>query len=198
VVWSPASIWTSMADTADWTRPLGPRKTWFWAFDRTPSDPLDLFVARLPRRADFFVQSWDQPIAWYVVPHTQPETWTSAAFPCRDSMIAAARLERQETYTARFLSWRWRLATEQMIDSHQTIDPVIGLPRFVENDKRMLLACGEEDDVNWNEICDATWKTVPYLTLTPGLGIYAERTGHSLDVERPRWWARTILQFLYL
>jgi hypothetical protein len=39
---------------------------------------------------------------------------------------------------------------------------------------------------------------MPHLTLTPGVGVYMERTGHSLDVERPRYWATHIVQFLHL
>src|SRR4030095_7759792 len=98
----------------------------------------------------------------------------------------------------KFLSWRWRLAAEQLLYSHQTFESETGQRRFMRNDKRMFLSCGYEDDVTGNNICDATRKTALFLSLTPGMARYLNQTGHSLDSERPRYFARKMDEFLGL
>jgi hypothetical protein len=196
VVWSPASIWDSMGEGSDPGVHAGPRRTWFLARDYHIVDPNDPTTA--DRRRTFFVDGWDGHVAGVFIPISQPETWTSTQYPCRDAAIAGARLDRQETYDALFLSWRWRLASEQLLYSHHTTDPLTNLPRFMTNDKRMLLACGHHDNVPYNDICEATRKTARDLTLTPGKAEFLLDTGHSLDNERPRFWALQVNEFLGL
>jgi hypothetical protein len=198
IAWSPASIWESMAEGNDLSKHLAVRKAWFEASDRDPNDPLDLQSSRSDRRRAFFVDGWDKWIAGLIVPMSQPETWTSKAWPCRDSAIAASRLDRHETYDPEFQPWHWRLAAEQLIYSHITHEWSTGEPRYMANDKRMLIACGEEDDVSYNSICDSTWWTAGKMNQTPGRACLLRRTGHSLDGERPRYWAVEIAVFLGL
>jgi hypothetical protein len=174
------------------------RTAWLRADDRDPTDPLDLGPQRTSLRPGFFILSWDAPIQDPFVPMSQPETWTSEDWPCRDSAIKASRLDRHETYDPQFLSWRWRLATEQLIYSHITHDWTTGEPRFMANDKRMLLACGIEDDFTGTSICDSTVWAAIRMNQTPGRMRMLVHTGHALDGERPRFWAREIAAFLGL
>jgi hypothetical protein len=97
--------------------------------------------------------------------------------PCKKSVVAAARLDRHETYDP---------------------DPTTNRPRFMSNLKPMLLACGTEDHVKFNDICPATQRTAPLMTLTPGKALILDKTGHSLDNERKTFWARQIFEFLGL
>ncbi|MCI0537091.1 MAG: hypothetical protein L0Z50_17890 [Verrucomicrobiales bacterium] len=203
IVWSPASIWDSLGEGSDITKHIGPRKAWESANDRGPrdaagqlEDPNDLSPARAGRRQDFF-GSWDKPIVPLLIP-AQSQTWASDYYLCKQSSVAAARLERHETYDARFLAWRWRLGAEQLLYSHQTIDPVTNQPRYMSNHKPMLLACGAEDHVRYNDICGATQRTAPHMTMTPGKALFLDKTGHSLDNERRSYWAQQIVEFLRL
>jgi hypothetical protein len=159
-------------------------------------DPNDLSPARLGLRRDFF-GGWDKPIIPFVIP-AQSETWTSDYYQCKKSSVAAARLDRHETYDPRFLAWHWRLGGEQLLYSHQTIDPAKNQRLYMSNDKLMLLACGVEDNIKYNDICGATQRTAPYMTMTPGKALFLDKTGHSLDNERPGFWAQQIVQFLRL
>ena len=159
-------------------------------------DPNDLSPARLGLRRDFF-GGWDKAIIPFVIP-AQSETWTSDYYQCKKSSVAGARLDRHETYDPRFLAWHWRLGGEQLLYSHQAIDPAKKQRLYMSNDKPMLLACGLEDNVKYNDICGATQRTAPYMTMTPGKALFLDKTGHSLDNERPGFWAHQIVQFLRL
>jgi hypothetical protein len=68
----------------------------------------------------------------------------------------------------------------------------------MSNYKPMLLACGTEDEVRYNNICSATQKTAPHMTMTPGKAFFLEKTGHSLDNERKDSFARLMDEFLGL
>lgn len=190
IVWSPASIWNSLGEGSDVLKHLGPRKGWEGANQANKAPGVG-------DRAEFF-RSWDKPILPVIIPMAQSDTWTSDYYPCKKSSIAAARLDRHETYDARFLAWHWRLGAEQLLYSHQTIDPATNKPRYMSNQKPMLLACGTEDHVKFNDICPATMSTAPLMTLTPGKALFLDKTGHSLDNERRSYWARQIIEFLGL
>ena len=195
VVWSPASIWNSLAEGADITKHAGPRSAWKSAqAARDPSDPDHLLGNRSLRRG--FFTGWDKPIVPIIIPMAQSDTWQSDHYPCKRSMVASARLDRHETYDPRFLAWHWRLGAEQLIYSHQTIDPATREPRFKANTKRMLLMCGVEDNITYNDICGATQRTAPRMTTTPGRAFFLEQTGHSLDNERRDFVADQIIAFL--
>lgn len=190
IVWSPASIWYSLGEGNDPLKHLGPRSAYEGAdAARKNSRPGD--------RATFF-GSWDKPVLPLVIPMAQSDTWTSDYYPCKKSAVASARLDRHETYDANFLAWHWRLGGEQLLYSHQTNDPNTGKPRYMSNTKPMLLACGLEDTVAYNDICPATQNTAAKMTATPGKALFLAKTGHSLDNERRMYWAREIIQFLGL
>ncbi len=189
VVWSPASIWDSLGAGNDLTKHLGPRTAWFSADSAmTMPAPGD--------RAAFF-GSWDKAIAWPIIPMAQSDTWTSNYYACKQSSVAAARLDRQETFDAYFYAWHWRLGGEQLLFSHHNIDPATNQPLFMSNHKPMLLACGLEDHVPYNDICPATQNTAMQM-LTPGKAIFLGQTGHSLDNERRGFWAQQVIGFLGL
>ncbi len=188
IVWSPASIWYSLGEGNDLLKHLGPRKAWENASKASTSPAAG-------DRADFF-GAWDGATAWPIIREAQSGTWTSEYYACKLSSVAAARLDRHETYDAHFLAWHWRLGAEQLLYSHQTTDPTTNRPRYMSNQKPMLLACGLEDQVPYNEICPATQKTAKLMTLTPGKALFLDQTGHSLDNERRTFWAKQILDFL--
>jgi hypothetical protein len=190
VVWSPASIWGSLGLSPDPLARLAVRKAWEGA-DKARNSPSD------GDRAAFF-GSWDKPIVELIIPMAQSDTWTSDYYPCKKSSVAAARLDRHETYDPFFNAWHWRLGAEQLIYSHQTTDPMTNQPRFKSNVKPMLLGCGLEDHVAFNDICPATMNTAPLMTQTPGKAIFMDKTGHSLDNERRDFWAREVFKFLGL
>jgi hypothetical protein len=197
VAWSPASIWDSLGEGADLLKHLGPRDAWLKANNRDPNDPDDLTPQRAGLRQQFF-GSWDKAIVPVVIPMAQSDTWTSKFYPCKRSAVAAARLDRHETYDARFQSWHWRLGAEQLLFSHQTRDLASGAPRYMMNYTRMLLMCGTEDNVPFNEICKATQRTAPRMTMTPGKAIFLESTGHSIDNERRDFFVQKVVEFLGL
>lgn len=197
IAWSPASVWLSMGEGNDPLKHSGPREAWWRASDRDTKDPNDLTLDRLGRRKDFFVAAWDFP-ASPVTFYSQPMTWYSPYYQCRRAAINHARLDRHETYTAAFRTWHWRLGAEQLLYSHHTIDAAAGMPRYMLNDKRMLLACGADDQVPYNHICPSTIDTANAMTFTPGEAMYLKQTGHALDNERPRYWALQIETFLGL
>lgn len=188
VVWSPASIWSSMGEGGDILKHIGPRKA-FESADKAANQPDD------GDRAKFF-GGWDEPILPFLIPMAQSDTWTSDFYPCKLSSVAGARLDRQETYDRWFLAWRWRLGAEQLLYSHQNTDPATHLPLYMLNTKPMLLGCGTEDHVAFNDICPSTQRTAPLMLATPGKALFLDKTGHSLDNERRDFWAREIIKFL--
>ena len=189
VVWSPASIWDSLGAGGDVTKHQGPLHAWLSA-DQALSAPA------AGDRATFF-GSWDKPIVPIIVPMAQSDTWTSDYYACKKSSIAAARLDRQETYDPMFLAWHWRLGGEQLLFSHQNIDPATRQPLYTLNQKPMLLACGLEDRVPYNDICPATQNTAQRM-FTPGQALFLGQTGHSVDNERRNFWAQQVIMFLGL
>ena len=70
-------------------------------------------------------------------------------------------------------------------------------PRYLLNQKPMLLGCGLEDRVPYNDICPATQKTAEKM-LTPGKALFLGQTGHSVDNERRGFWAQQTIGFLGL
>jgi len=190
VVWSPASIWDSLGGGTDVLKHQGPLKAWESA-DQAMNTPG-------PGDRGTFFRSWDQPIVPLIIPMAQSDTWTSDYYLCKKSSVAGARLDRQETFDPLFLAWHWRLGAEQLLFSHQNIDPHTNQPLFMSNRKPMLLACGLEDHVPYNDICPATQKTASLMKNTPGRALFLDKTGHSLDNERRTFWAQQIIQFLGL
>jgi hypothetical protein len=189
VVWSPASIWDSLGGGMDVLKHQGPLHAW-------QSADLAINAPGPGDRAAFF-RTWDQPIVPLIIPMAQSDTWTSDYYQCKKSSVAGARLDRQETYDRLFLAWHWRLGAEQLLFSHQNIDPATRQPLYMLNKKPMLLGCGTEDHVPYNDICPATQNTAQRM-LTPGKALFLDKTGHSLDNERRMYWAQQVIGFLGL
>lgn len=189
VVWSPASIWDSLGAGSDLTKHQGPLHGWLRANQAMTAPGVGDHAA--------FFATWDQPIVKVVIPMAQSDTWTSDFYPCKKSGVAGARLDRQETYDRLFLAWHWRLGAEQLLFSHQNRD-ASNRPLFMSNVKPMLLACGVEDRVPWNDICPATQNTAQQMSATPGKALFLGQTGHSVDGERHSFFAREVVQFLGL
>jgi hypothetical protein len=190
VVWSPASIWDSLGGGTDIAKHQGPRKAWENANQALTTPTVD-------DRAGFF-GSWDQAIVPLIIPMAQSDTWTSDYYLCKKSSVAGARLDRHETYDPLFLAWHWRLGGEQLLFSQSNIDPATQQPLYMSNRKPMLLGCGLEDHVPYNDICPATQSTASVMTMTPGKALFLDKTGHSLDNERSTFWAQQVIQFLGL
>jgi pimeloyl-ACP methyl ester carboxylesterase len=199
VAWSPASVWDSKVDGAT---VLGPNhfslehfavKT---AWMNAGGNPDELNETE-DKRAQFFSAVFDKPYL-YPLPfsnRTQPETWTSDRWPCKQAHISAARLDLLEIYNPSFRLWHWRLGGEQLIYSHNGDGPN-GQRLYKSNSTRMMLLCGEEDDFTGANICSATQKIAADMNLTPGRAIFMQNTGHSLDNEHPNFVAKQIIAFL--
>jgi hypothetical protein len=179
------------------TRHLAPLTALLSANDIEPGDPGDLLSPRRTALRREFFGSWDKPIVPILVKGSQSDSWLSDHYPCKTSALIAARLDRHETYDPLFLRWHWRLGAEQLLYSHQSNDAKTpGQARYLSNTKPMLLACGTEDRILFNDICGATQRTVPYMSETPGKALFLQATGHSVDIERREYFARQIIQFL--
>jgi pimeloyl-ACP methyl ester carboxylesterase len=196
VAWSAASVWDSKVDGVV----VGPshvsldhlsvKKTWMSA----GGDPQELTEAPGKRR-DFFNVSFDKPYLDPLPGPTQAETWSSDLWPCKPSSMVAARLDRLETYDRNFRLWHWRLASEQLIFSHNGPGPN-GQPLYMSNFTRMLFVCGYGDDFTGANICRATMRIAEQMTRTPGRAVFMQNTGHALDNERPTFVAKMIADFL--
>ncbi|MBI3542886.1 MAG: alpha/beta hydrolase [Deltaproteobacteria bacterium] len=192
VTWSPASIWTGLADGADIFKQLGVTAAW-----KRAGGDASLLEETEGRRAEFFDQAFNGAVnigPVHVVP-AQPEQWWSRSWPCFDRALVASRLERHESYARDFRLWHWRLGAEQLIYSHQSA-PDHPTPRWRDNHVRMLLATGQEDDFNFTNIFSSTRKTAHQMRGTPGQALLFAGTGHSIHVERPALMARKIVEFL--
>lgn len=184
VAWSPASVWDPYIGFVV-------RDPWAKASDRSN-------VADASRR-EFFKSAFDRSYKHPLPGPPQSETWSSTSWPCHASSIAAARLDRHETYDENFRAWRWRLGAEQLAYSHRSADTALGVSkRFLANLKPMLLMCGKEDDFDGVKICSNTMQVATEMTATPGRAVFFERTGHAIDQERPNELARLVDEFLGL
>ena len=123
----------------------------------------------------------------------QAEEWYRAGWDCKKEHLAAARLDRHETYNSKFRMWHWRLGAEQLIFSHQ-INGAGNRPLYSQNTKRTLLACGTED--TGGDLCKHARLTASKMINTPGYALFLKDTGHSIHNERPNWLARQISTFL--
>jgi pimeloyl-ACP methyl ester carboxylesterase len=192
VSWSAASIWESLAGGADPFKHLGVATAW----KRAGGDIAEL-IEHSEERAQFFFDSFESSVGFgpiQIVP-AQPDQWWDRRWPCSESAREIARLERQEIYSRHFRLWHWRLAMEQLIYTQQT-SPELGFPRYQRNIKRMLLACGQQDDFSYTNICSTTMQVARKMTETPGRTVLFHETGHSIHNERPAALAREIIAFL--
>jgi pimeloyl-ACP methyl ester carboxylesterase len=192
VTWSPASIWTGLADGGDPFKQLAVSTGW----KRAGGDAGNLNETP-DKRASFFSDAFNGAInigPIQIVP-AQPSQWYRQDWPCFANAIQSSRLQRQETYNRNFRLWHWRLGTEQLIYSQQQ-PPDKSYPRYLDNRVRMLLATGSKDNFNFTNIYDSTRQTAHRMVNTPGRAILVQDTGHSIHSERPNFFAGRIVEFL--
>jgi pimeloyl-ACP methyl ester carboxylesterase len=192
VTWSPASIWDGLADGADIFKQIGVATAW----KRAGGDTKNLKEGEDTRK-EFFKEAFGGEInigVINIVP-AQPDQWWRKSWKCFRSSRILAEYDRYEIYNRNFRLWHWRLATEQLIYSHQKA-PNRKKPRYENNHVRMLLACGTQDDFNFTNICSSTRKTAQKMINTPGRAIFLRKTGHSIHNERPNFFAKEIVKFL--
>jgi hypothetical protein len=91
------------------------------------------------------------------------------------------------------------LAGEQLIYSH-TDRYVHGDStsrfRYEDNTVRQLLVAGEDDDFPFGNIFPMTRSLARCMVKTPGRSLFLAKTGHSIHIERPRYFAGEIVRFL--
>lgn len=189
VSWSAASVWDPMI--RDEIKRKGPdRCRDYWDLPET-----------IPSRADYFAEVFDRFIHPVFVRTNQPAFWYSNNWiPCKQLHINAARVARRETYCSNFRQWHWRLAGEQLIYSH--VDRVNHFDnntqwRYEQNTVRQLLAAGADDNFQGSNIFDATRTLSNLMVNTPGESLFLLNTGHSIHVERPKFLAGKIVNFLF-
>jgi pimeloyl-ACP methyl ester carboxylesterase len=208
VPWSPAAIWPSMiaqhnavaagCDTGwDMGKDRGVNQALKWAgletrflaSHETPELRRELFYGGF---------DWDggDLVAIFSSNNHQPQAscWFSDNYRCKKNDILAARLDRQETYDAKFRSGHWRLGGEQLAFSQQQFAPGTHEPLYLLNNKRMLLFTGTLDVCA--DLGKDTRDVASKLTNTPGYARFLQNTGHSLDNEHPDYIARQIADFV--
>jgi pimeloyl-ACP methyl ester carboxylesterase len=132
----------------------------------------------------------------------QSDTWLRAE--CRESYdpwIATRNFTQQleERYSPARRRTHWRVAYEQLLFSHQDeVAASRGRKCYELSSIPTLLVAGGDDTVDTFtgfDIVGGVRRIAPMMT-NPGKAIVIEHTGHSIDHERPKWFAREILRFL--
>ncbi|MHA7059667.1 alpha/beta fold hydrolase [Aquimarina sp. M1] len=136
----------------------------------------------------------------------QSDTWLSELKPeCRDGWEAAvasraALAHLLELYSANRRRMHWRVAYEQLLFSHQDeIAASRGVPCYEASTIPTLLIGGENDvvdDQTGFNIYKGVQFLAPRMINNPGKAIYAADTGHSMHVERPKFLAAEIHEFI--
>jgi pimeloyl-ACP methyl ester carboxylesterase len=208
VPWSPAAIWPSMIAQRNAVM-AGCDTGWDMAKDRGVNQALKwggLEERFLPNhetpelRRELFYGGFDWDGGDLVAAFSsenhkaQAQCWFSDNWPCKEAIILAARLDRQETYDANFRAWHWRLGAEQLAFSQQQFAPGTKEPLYLLNTKHMLLLGGLQDVCG--DLCKYTEDVASKMVNTPGYARFLQDTGHSLDNEHPDWVARQIADFL--
>jgi pimeloyl-ACP methyl ester carboxylesterase len=205
VAWSPASIWPSYVNRRDalasgcdtrWN-PINDKAV-HQSLDWAGGDPQFAVPAGgdepAPRRRELFYGGFDWSPVYGLGGPPQAQCWYSDHYRCKQTMIRAARLDRQETYDAHHRTWHWRLAGEQLAFSHQQLAPGTSIPLYLHNDQPMLLLGGHDDTCA--KLGEWTREVAAKMTNTPGYARFLNATGHSLDNEQPEYVARQIAEFL--
>jgi hypothetical protein len=215
VAWDPGSIWRSYGDGGEWdpssiVRHVPVASTWYDA----GGDPdkicegwdAVLCPGNLGRRwnyfKDFFFNSPGfvadlvtnlGPGEWQNV-GPNPDVWYSDKWACKESENVQNLRYFFETYTPEGRLWHWRLAAEQLLYSHHSDGDN---PRPIHrNFKPHLLMAGEDDNYAWTHFYDATQEAADLMTITPGYHVNVLNTGHSMHIERPKYMARKIDEFV--
>ena len=140
----------------------------------------------------------------------QADHWYSRSWPCREAAITASHRLLYETYNPRFRRWHWRVAHEQVIFSHWDSDnpdlsidpdprndPRAGPARYSTIKARVFLAAGYDDSFEPEFLFSETRALAAAMTMVEGQALFIRDTGHSIDVEKPAFFADRILTFLF-
>jgi pimeloyl-ACP methyl ester carboxylesterase len=192
VPWSPAGIWESLAD--DPTKHPGLAIPWYLAGG-------DATYAREDSgsRRSFFYGGFDwRSRILFGIPvggaRPQSEFWTDATWHCHQASMRLARIARFEVYNQNFRRWHWRLAMEQLQNSHWSRKAGTSVPLYLFNTRRTLLMCGIDD--TGGDLCKFAQFMAPKMDDTPGRALFLTNTGHSIHDERPKFLARQIIDFI--
>lgn len=192
VSWSAASTWRGFADGANIFTQLAVATTW----KRAGGDQSEREETSNKRHA-FFDNYFGGAVrigTWEIVP-SQPEHWYASTWPCFDSTIEEAKIQKQEIYNTNFRLWHWRLAAEQLLYSHR-FPPGASEPRYYKNTSRTLFVCGMMDNFRFSRICGNMQTMSQYMRYTPGEALFIYGTGHSIHSERPHYFTERIVDFL--
>ena len=213
VSWSPASTWLSWARAVLGPPPAGR----FYdlvkheGVGRTRGAMMETEV-ELPYFSSSLNKFFYQQFAGTGVGRVaQSDHWYSPSWPCREAAKTASHRSVYEIYNPIFRRWHWRVAHEQLIFSHwdsdnmdSTVDPdpsnnpAAGPARYSQIKSRLLLATGSDDDTSPERIFRETKALANAMTMVQGTTLFLKRTGHSIPTERPIFFARHILDFLFL
>ncbi|MEP7112802.1 MAG: choice-of-anchor D domain-containing protein [Ilumatobacteraceae bacterium] len=190
VSWSAASVWKPMVNS--YFNSVAPGICWSRAVDPEVANS----------RRDYFTSVFNKPAVWTTGPRTQPQMWYRDSWePCKAHHIRESQISRQEIYDVNFRQWHWRVAGEQLIFSHNDhVDHDNTKPfRFELNNKvPQLLIAGRMDNFPGTQIFNCTLKLAEWMVNTPGRSLFLEDTGHSMHIERPKFIAGQIADFLFM
>jgi pimeloyl-ACP methyl ester carboxylesterase len=207
VSWSPASSWPSWAraDPRDF-----PAKGRFFDIEKAAAvvgSANFMMEAEGPGSLHKFFEGLPGGTGGRV---QQADHWYSNSWPCREEAKTASHRALYEIYNERFRRWHFRVAFEQLIFSHWDSDnprkdvdpdprndPAAGPARYAQIRSRLLLAGGYDDDFSPEHLVQETQGLAEAMTLLEGEAFFVEDTGHSIHAERPAFFAREILRFLF-
>jgi hypothetical protein len=149
-------------------------------------------------RTRYFFHVYEESHAAGIV-QPQPEYWYRPSWDLKKLHVDLSRIARHEIYNANYRRWHWRLGGEQLLYSHfdrVTHDDPASPIRYTLNTVPMLLAAGEADNQLGVQIYDNTQNLAGAMTQVRGRLLPIKDTGHSIHIERPRYFASEIVKFL--
>ncbi|HVN63647.1 MAG TPA: alpha/beta hydrolase, partial [Candidatus Binataceae bacterium] len=158
-------------------------------------------------RPEFFETLYYKPLAPLLPGHpllpAQPLMWYRDGWePCKKAFVEQTRFDRYEYYTPQYRQWTHRLNYELAIYTFQEGDVfapnyALGKPRYLSMTSRLLLAaCADDEDWPLYTIYSSTREIAAKMTNTPGTTLFVKDTGHSIHDERPKFFAKRIVDFL--
>jgi pimeloyl-ACP methyl ester carboxylesterase len=198
VSWSPASSWDSWERQArrDLEKRIALDVSRTWMSEAEGEGSLGKFFHGLAGTGGRIEQS---------------KEWYSPSWPCAENAKMSSHRALAEIYNERFRRWHFRVAYEQLIYSHwdsdnpdpsvdpdPRVNPAAGPARYTQIRSRMLLAAGAHDDSRHVRIFTNTKELARAMTMVSGEAFFLEATGHSIHTEKPAFFARRILDFLFV
>ena len=190
MAWSPACVWNSLAD--DLIKQAGPNHC----------STEGHLVEAADTRTGFFFDVFDAStnLAWFQLVAPQGDYWYRDDWqPCKNNLLAAARLERRELYNRIYRQFHYRMDWEQLLYSFNDNDPGSDQPRYNSFRAHLLLAAGAADNKSpATDIYDSARTLGQSLesTKTSGRTLFLEDTGHSIHDERPNLMAAQLDAFV--